>query len=516
MGARTSSATSARIDILPDEVIGTITPDIYGHFTEHLGGCIYDGIWVGENSKIPNVGGLRKALIDHLKRLKPPVIRWPGGCFADSYNWRDGVGPRNTRPRRTNFWADTDYLSKAPNGPQKYEPNQFGTNDFIRLCKSVGAEPYFAGNVRSGSARDFYEWIEYCNSPSGTTTMADLRAQGGEPNPFPVRFWGVGNESWGCGGAFTGADYAVEFRRFIEWVPRFGIKLAFIASGPNVDDYAWTHSFFQKLTEKGPGPLRNVYGTALHYYCGTTGTGVADQFTPAEWYELLSKANRMEQLITNHWQIMGEVDKERRVKLVVDEWGAWHHTDPSIDPSYLWAYFPTLRDALVSGITLDTFNRHADKVAMANAAQLINNIHSSFLAQGDRFTVTPVYHVFDMYAAHQGNKSIRAIVAAPPASQSSPHPLGLSGSCSLREKRAVLTVVNPDLENWQETEINVRNARIAGARATVLTSSDIHARNTFEHPDAVQPVQGENLTVGSQFVYRFAPASVTRLDLDLS
>jgi alpha-N-arabinofuranosidase len=516
MGARTSSATSARIDLLPDEVIGTITPDIYGHFTEHLGGCIYDGIWVGENSKIPNVGGLRKALIDHLKRLKPPVIRWPGGCFADSYNWRDGVGPRNTRPRRTNFWADTDYLRKAPDGPQKYEPNQFGTNDFVHLCKSVGAEPYFAGNVRSGTARDFYEWIEYCNSPAGTTTMADLRAQGGEPNPFPVRFWGVGNESWGCGGAFTGADYAVEFRRFIEWVPRFGIKLAFIASGPNVDDYAWTHSFFQKLTEKGPGPLRNVYGTALHYYCGTTGTGVADQFTPAEWYELLSKANRMEQLITNHWQIMGEVDKERRVKLVVDEWGAWHHTDPSINPSYLWAYFPTLRDALVSGITLDTFNRHADKVAMANAAQLINNIHSSFLAQGDRFTVTPVYHVFDMYAAHQGNKSIRAIVAAPRPSQSSQYPLTLSGSCSLREKRAVLTVVNPDLENWQETEINVRNARMAGARATVLTSSDIHARNTFEHPDAVQPVQGENMTVGSQFVYRFAPASVTRLDLDLS
>src|SRR2546421_6682660 len=228
MSVRTSSATSARIDILPDEVIGTITPDIYGHFTEHLGGCIYDGIWVGENSKIPNAGGIRRSLIHHLKRLKPPVIRWPGGCFADSYNWRDGVGPRNTRPRRTNFWANTDYLSKAPNGPQKYEPNQFGTNDFVRLCKAVGAEPYFAGNLRSGSARDFYEWIEYCNSPAGTTTLAELPAQGGDPDPFPVRFWGVGNESWGCGGAFTGADYAVEFRRFIEWVPRFGTKLAFI------------------------------------------------------------------------------------------------------------------------------------------------------------------------------------------------------------------------------------------------------------------------------------------------
>jgi alpha-N-arabinofuranosidase len=511
-----AAAPSVSVQILPNEPIGTISPNLYGHFTEHLGGCIYGGVWVGENSKIPNIRGIRKALVDHLKLIHPPVIRWPGGCFADSYNWRDGVGPREKRPRRTNFWADTPYLAQAPNGPQKYDPNEFGSSDFARFCRLVGAQPYFAANLRSLTARDFDEWVEYCNSPPGTATLANVRAQDGDPQPLNVRYWGVGNESWGCGGAFTGDEYAVEFRRFVEWVPRFGLDLNFIASGPNGADYAWTRSFFQKLVEKDKGALKNVFGTALHYYCGTTGNGVANEFNTQEWYELLAKANRMEELITRHWQLMGEVDTERRVKLVVDEWGAWHHTDPAIDPTYLWAYFPTLRDALVSGITLDTFNRHADKIAMANAAQLINNIHTSFLAVEDRFTVTPVYHVFAMYAAHQGGSSVRTLISAPTPGGAWPPGLpALSCSCSLHDKRAVLTVVNPDVQNAQESQIDVRGARIANARALVLAASDIHARNTFDHPHALEPV-ARSVSAASPFVYRFDPASVTRLDLDLS
>jgi alpha-L-arabinofuranosidase len=516
LAPRTSVAASARIQILPGEPIGAISPKIYGHFTEHLGGCIYGGVWVGENSKIPNIGGIRKALVDQLKLLNPPVIRWPGGCFADSYNWRDGVGPREKRPRRTNFWADTPYLENAPKGPQKYDPNEFGTNEFARFCRLVNAQPYFAGNLRSLTARDFDEWVEYCNSPAGATSPADLRAQGGATDPLNVTFWGVGNESWGCGGSFTGDEYAIEFRRFIEWVPRFGLDLKFIASGPNVADYAWTRSFFQKLVEKETGVLKNVFGTALHYYCGTTGNGVANEFNTQEWYELLAKANRMEELITNHWRIMGEVDTERRVKLVVDEWGAWHHTDASIDPSYLWAYFPTLRDALVSGITLDTFNRHADKVALAAAAQLVNNIHTSFVTVEDRFTVTPVYHVFAMYAPHQGGTSVRTLISAPRLSDTWAHDLpALCGSCSLHDKRAVLTVVNPDVTNAQESEIDVQGGHINAARAVVLTSTDIRARNTFDQGHAVEPV-AKSVAVGSPLVYRFDPASVTRLELDLS
>lgn len=532
LAPRTSLAATARIDILPDEPIGTISPNIYGHFTEHLGGCIYDGIWVGENSKIANVGGIRKELIDNLKRLKPPIIRWPGGCFADSYNWRDGVGPRGGRPKRTNFWANTPYLEKAPDGPQKYEPNEFGTNEFARFCKAVGAEPYLAANLRALNPYDFYEWIEYCNSPAGTTSGAELRAKGGDREPFPVKFWGVGNESWGCGGSFTGDEYAVEFRRFTEWVPEFGIDLKFIASGPNVADYAWTQSFFQKLTEKSKGPLKRVFGTALHYYCGTTGNGQSTSFDEAGWYKLLHNASYMEELVRNHWAIMGEVDTERRVKLVVDEWGAWHKTDPSIDPRYLFAYYPTLRDALVSGITLDIFNRHADKVTMASAAQLVNNIHTSFIAVGDRFTVTPVFHVFEMYAAHQRGIAVRTSISAGPLSgipaETEPDdrdvpvtgsapatPLAsLSGSCSIHGKIAVLTVVNPDLKNEQETEIAIRGVKIQSVKATVLTAPDMHAHNTLDQPHALEPkMDGSVGGGGSPLVYRFKPASVTRLDL---
>jgi alpha-N-arabinofuranosidase len=532
LAPRSSSAATARIEVVPDEPIGTISPNIYGHFTEHLGGCIYDGIWVGENSKIPNVGGIRKELIDNLRRLKPPMIRWPGGCFADSYNWRDGVGPRAARPKRTNFWANTPYLTKAPDGPQKYEPNEFGTNEFARFCKAVGAEPYFAANVRSLKPFDFYEWIEYCNSPTGATSLAELRGKEGNPDPFSVKYWGVGNESWGCGGAFTGDEYAVEFRRFVEWVPRFGLDLHFIASGPNVADYAWTRTFFQKLTEKSKGPLRDVFGTALHYYSGTTGTGDSADFDAAGWYELLRKAGYMEELIKNHWAIMGETDKEHRVKLVVDEWGAWHHTDPTINPSYLWAYYPTLRDALVSGITLDTFNRHADKVTMASAAQLINNIHTSFIAVGDRFTVTPVFHVFEMYAAHQGGKSVRTEISAAPLSgirrytpaanhedegvSSRTHLAALSGSCSIQGKRVVLTVVNPDLKNAQETEIAIRGSSVATGEATVLTAQDMRTHNTLDEPHALEPKAGDSLKSGSLVRYTFQPASVTRLSINLS
>jgi alpha-L-arabinofuranosidase len=513
--ARSSFAATNRVEIIPEDTIGTISPDIYGHFTEHLGGCIYDGIWVGENSPVPNVGGIRKALVDALKRIKPPVIRWPGGCFADSYNWRDGIGPMAQRPRRTNFWAASDYIAKGPDGPQKYDPNQFGTNEFVRFCRLAGAEPYLAANVRSAPARDFYEWIEYCNSPAGSTTLADMRAAGGDREPFNVRYWGVGNESWGCGGAFTGDEYAVEYRRFVEWVPRFKTPLSFVASGPNGGDYAWTRSFLTKLTEKGPGALHNVYGLALHYYAGTTGKGNSTDFTTEDWYAMLAKSVHMEELIDNHWQIMGEVDTRHRIKLIIDEWGAWHKT-AGVAPNFLFGYFPSVRDALVSGLTLDIFNRHADKVAMANAAQLINNIHSSFIASGDKFVTTPIYHVFDMYSAHQGGTSVRTEISTPrlkdPAAKGLP---ALAGSCSVQGKRAVLTITNSDQTNAMEAGVMVRGARMSDIRATVLKASDVRAHNNFENPRAVEPVSGPVSGGGAELVYSFAPASVTRLEFAL-
>jgi alpha-N-arabinofuranosidase len=526
-----SQSTDSRIEILINEPIGTINPNLYSHFVEHLGGVVYDGIWVGEKSKVPNIGGIRKALVDSLAKLKPGVIRYPGGCFADQYDWRDGVGPRDKRPTRVNFWADTGY--KAPDsykqlnsGPQKYEPNWFGTDEFVRFCRLVGAQPYLAANVRTRDVRVFQEWLEYCNAPAGLTTLSNERTANGSKDPHNVTLWGIGNESWGCGGDFLPEEYAEEFRRFTAWLPSYGLKLQLIGSGPNGGDTGWTRRFFSKLTEKGMGQLNKLYGWALHYYSGTTGKGNAVEYSENEWYDLIARSDRMESLIKDHWQVMGETDREHRIKLIVDEWGAWHWQDADVPPAYLYAYAGTLRDALISGLNLDTFQRHADKVAMANPAQLVNTIHSLFHAYEDKFILTPNYHVFEMYMPHAGATAVRTEFISPQVSftrldsQRKEVPANfwaLNGSASINGKTVTLTAVNTDAKNVRETEINIGGAKIATASARVLSSTDIHARNSFEDPHRLEP-KNENVAVGAggKLVYKFAPASVTRLTLTIA
>lgn len=531
--AQSTRATDARIEVLIDEAIATINPDIYGHFTEHLGGVIYDGIWVGERSSVPNIDGIRAALVEALKRINPPVIRYPGGCFADSYDWRDGVGARERRPRRTNFWVDDPDMRAPLNSPQRFEPNQFGTNEFMRFCRLVGAEPYLAVNVRGLGAQAFYEWVEYCNAPAGTTTLAELRASGPVPSrePFRVRFWGIGNESWGCGGNLTPEEYAMEFRRFTAAVPSYGVDLKFIASGANSDDLNWTRGFFARTREKGEWMFDRIYGWGLHHYSwnvsgGRTtdwraGKGDAIKFDEEQYYELLREADRIESLIDRHWAVMGEYDRRHRVKLVVDEWGTWYRSGTEIEPTHLLGQQSTMRDALVAALTLDTFNRHADKVAMANIAQLVNCLQSLFLTREDRLLLTPTYHVFEMFMPHMGAQAVRTIFSAPRVSyvrNGQPAQFwGLSGSASLRDKLLTLTVVNPHLSATRATEIAVRGARIAQARARVLAAEDVHAHNTFENPRAVEP-RDEAVEVGANgvLVYDFRPASVTRLQLSLT
>ena len=517
LAARTARAAQAHIEVFVDEPFATISPDLHGHFTEHIGGVVYDGIWVGEDSKIPNIGGIRTSLVEALRPLKPPVVRWPGGCFADSYDWHDGIGPRAHRPRRANFWIND--LIKAPDGPQKYEPNWFGTNEFVRFCRLIGAQPYLAADLRSLPPKDFYEWIDYCNAPAGLTSLADQRAAQGDKDPFGVRFWGVGNESWGCGGDFAPDEYAIEFRRYTAWLPEFGVKLALIGSGPNGGDIDWTRRFFAKLTEKGKHALHQMYGWALHYYCGTSGKGQAVDFTVDDWYSLLAKSTRMESLITDHWAAMGEIDSEHRVKLVVDEWGAWHKPGTEVHPAYLFGQMPTMRDALISALTLDTFHRHADKVAMSNVAQLINNLHCLFLAGEDQFVVTPNYHVFRMYAAHRGAQAVRTLFAAPahPAQEKQEHwnLTGLAGSASVLGKTLVLTAVNTDDAQPLETEIILRGAKARSAKVSTLAHQDIHAHNTFSNPNVVQVREETIEALGSAFTYRFPPASVNKLVVEL-
>jgi alpha-L-arabinofuranosidase len=523
-----SNSVDSRIEVLTGEPLGTISPNLYGHFTENLSGVIYDGVWVGAKSKVPNVDGIRKELLDEMRKIKAPVVRFPGGCFADSYDWRDGIGLSDKRPRRTNFWNGGE-TSTAP-ASHRYDPNEFGTDEFVHFCKLIGAEPYLAANLRSLPAEEFYRWIEYCNSPAGSTTLADTRAAGGFKDPFNVRFWGVGNESWGCGGNFTAQEYAVEFRRFTTWVPRFGQELSFIGSGPNVDDWAWTRGFFEEIARKGRRELRGVYGWALHHYAwnlsrGATrdwvqGKGDALKFDSVDWYELLREGDRMEGLIQGHWQVMSEEDPEHSVKLVVDEWGPWYRPGSEATPGDQLEQMPTLRDAVFSGMTLDIFNRHPEKIAMANCAQLINCLNSLYLAREDRFVVTPVGHVFAMYASHQGGQALRTMFSSPAIEYDRDGKQasfwGLKGSASLRDKELTLTVVNPNVSNTSECEIVVRGATLKSGSATVLTNSDIHAHNTFEQKHVVVQEMKAVEVHGGALHYVFPAASVTKLALTLA
>src|ERR1700728_4347711 len=527
LGWGESKLVDARIEVLTGEPLGTISPNIYGHFAENLSGVIYDGIWVGANSKVPNVDGIRKDLIEEMRKIKAPVVRYPGGCFADSYDWRDGVGPADKRPRRTNFWIEAEPSSEPAN--HRYEPNRLGTDEFMHFCKLIGCQPYLAANVRSLPAEAFYRWVEYCISPAGSTTLADARAASGSTNPYNVRYWGVGNESWGCGGNFTSQEYAVEFRRYTTWVPEYGQPLSLIASGPNSDDWQWTRRFFEEIARNAKGLFSSIFGWALHYYSWNLSRGHSENWDEAkrdalkyhiqDWYEILREGNRIETLIEGHWQAMGEFDPEHQVKLVVDEWGAWYRPGSQLTEGNFLEQTPTLRDAVFSASTLDTFNRHPEKVIFSTPAQLVNCLNSLYLAHEDKFCITPIGHVFAMYAAHQGSEAVRAVISAPnihymrdgkPASFS-----GLTGSASLHGKALTLTVVNPSTSETRETEVTVRGASIKSGTATILTNADLHAHNNFEQRNAVTPQVKDLQSSGRTLTIQIPPASVTKLELSL-
>jgi alpha-N-arabinofuranosidase len=525
-----SATADAHVEVLLDESVGTIAPEIYGQFTEQLGGVIYDGVWVGENSTVPNVGGIRKQLVDRMKQIHVPVVRWPGGCFADSYDWHDGIGPRKERPTRTNFWADdADARRLKGNAVQLYETNAFGTDEFMRFCHLSGAEPYLASNLRSLPAMDFSRWVEYCNSPEGSTTLAKQRAANGSPAPYDVKYWGVGNESWGCGGNFEPEEYAEEFRRFTTWVPHYGVPLSFVGSGPNDNNLEWTNGFFEALRRKNYMP-RELHGWSVHYYTwnlsmGETTDWVAGKrdaldFDETGWYELFLQGLYMEEIVRAQWGLLGEFDPGRNIKLVVDEYGAWYKPGTQLDPTHLLGQQVTLRDALLIAMTLDIFNRHAEKVGMAACAQLINNLSALFFSHEDKFITTPVFHVFDMYSAHQGGQSLRVNFSSPQVHyqrKGKPAALaGLLGSASMRGKTVTVTATNPDLKNSKLTEIVLRgSATIASAEASVLTDTDMHAHNTFAQPNAVQlkklavEAQGDRLTI------TLPPASVSSITVQL-
>lgn len=528
---RSAMAADTVIDVLLNEELGTISPDFYGHFVEHLGAVVYDGIWVGEGSKIANVGGIRKSIIDALANIKAPIIRYPGGCFADSYNWRDGVGERSKRPRRTNFWYGVNSKEVPMDSTSRFEPNEFGTNEFLQFCRLTGARPYMAANVRGLTANDFWEWVEYCNAPAASTTLANLRASGsaGSREPFKVEFWGIGNESWGCGGEMTPEEYSQEFRKFTAAYPGYDVPLKFIGAGASSDDLNWTRGFFAKMREKGENSFRRLHGWGVHHYswnvsAGRTsdwnaGKGDALDFNNEQYYEMLRQADSLEEWLLKHWAIMGEYDKAHHAKIAVDEWGTWHKPGTELKPAHLLGQQNTMRDALVASVSLDIFNRHPDKVMMGNIAQLVNCLQALFLADGDRFITTPTYHVFDMYVPHMNGKAVRAVFDSPRVSWErngkTAEFWGINGSASITGKTLTLTVTNPHLALRREAAVHVRGSRVASASALVLSNNDVKAHNTFQNTNTVQPRKEPARVLPGGVVISLAPASVTRLTVAL-
>jgi alpha-N-arabinofuranosidase len=483
----------ARVSISLAEPIATIHPDVYGHFAEHLGTCVYGGVWRGANE------GMNPDVIAALKRVRPPVIRWPGGCFADDYHWEDGVGPRESRPRTVNIhWGNV------------VEDNSFGTHEFLAFCEAVGAAPYLCGNVGSGSPSEMRDWVEYLNF-EGDSTLAQLRAAHGRPAPFRVKYWGVGNENWGCGGNMEPEEYAGEYRRFSTYLRDFsGTPLFLIACGPNGNDPEWTRRFFTALRGR-----RRIHGWAAHYYCGTAGT--ATEYTDDQWYELLEKAARVERLVVQQRAILDGFDPERKIGLIVDEWGTWHPPTPGRNPAFLWQQ-NTLRDALVAALSLDIFNRHADKVRMSNIAQTVNVLQALVLTEEGKTITTPTGHVYAMYADHQGAESLRTQIEVDVVNRSTSGPSeplpGLMGSASRQGDRLLVTLVNPQLGRPLEVAVTLRDGGEAReATATVLTHDDCHAHNTFDAPEVLAPRPMSVTVRGRSFTVTVPAQSVTALSM---
>lgn len=485
--SRLSPAADAEIEITPGQPGAVINPHLYGHFIEHLGGVIYDGVWVGRNSKIPNLDGVRKQFVDDMKRIGAPNLRWPGGCFADGYHWRDGIGPAAKRPRTYNYWE-----GQMPAGSHATETNHFGAHEFLRLCRLIGAEPYLAANVGSGTPKEFHDWVSYCNAPAGTESLADERAANGDRDPFRVKYWGVGNESWGCGGDMKPGEYAVQYRQFVTQFPVYTAPFL-VATGPRGHskdmDLGWTNGFFEAMQG---GHRSQVHGFSLHYYTDfrKNKMRVAEFQTP-DWYTVLLEGLRTEAVIEAHWNAMGKFDRDHRTKLVIDEWGVWYQIGEEIRPDYILSQPVTLRDALHTAITFDIFNRHADKIEMANVAQTVNCIHSLFLALEDKYTRTPPYYVFEMYRPHMGARlapmKIKVDEVSVPVQEGTARIASLTGSASVRDKRLTVTLTNPSVDASVTARIRLAGGAKAGeARGTVLTHSDMRARNTFQNPNDVK------------------------------
>jgi alpha-N-arabinofuranosidase len=464
-----------RLVIHADQPGAEISRNIYGQFSEHLGHCIYGGIWVGEDSPIPNTRGIRNDVVAALKKIQVPVLRWPGGCFADEYHWMDGIGTPTNRPSMINtHWGGVT------------ENNHFGTHEFLDFCDQIGAAPYVSGNLGSGTVQEMMEWVEYMTSDADSP-LANLRRQNGREQPWKVPYFAVGNESWGCGGNMTPEYYADNFRRYNTFIKNYGgDKIYRIACGASDSNYHWTEVLMKNVG-------RQMNGLSLHYYTLPTGNwshkGSATEFNEAEWFNTLQRALFMDEFVTKHSAIMDKYDPQKRVGLIVDEWGAWYDVEPGSNPGFLYQQ-NTLRDALVAGVTLNIFNHHADRVKMANIAQMINVLQAMILTDNEKMTVTPSYWVFEMDTVHHDATLL------PSELQSVDYPFGdkkipaVSASAS-RDKTGRIHVTLCNLNPNQSIEVpcELQGARAQKLSGRVLTAPEMNAHNTFDQPDNVKPTE---------------------------
>jgi len=449
----------------------TINKNIYGHFSEHLGRCIYEGYWVGEDSPIPNTRGIRNDVVEALKKIKVPVLRWPGGCFADEYHWKNGIGPREDRPTMINtHWGGVT------------EDNSFGTHEFLDLCEQIGCEPFITGNVGSGTVRELSEWVEYVNF-DGVSPMADLRRQNGREEPWRVKYWGVGNENWGCGGEMLPDYYADVYRRFQTYVRRYPNARPFkVACGPYGEDAEWMETLMKKV-ESGM-----MQGVDLHYYCGSgEDSSSATRFKEVDWFHQLRRAARLDEILTKQSNIMDKYDPEKRIALIVGEWGAWHNVEPGTNPGFLYQQ-NSLRDALVAGVSLNIMNRHCERVRMGNIAQTVNVLQAMILTDGPKMILTPTYHIFDLYKVHQDSTLLPIDLESEDYRFGEEEMPGLSVSASRDDAGKIhVSICNLNPNEDAELSCDIRGAKVGRISGRVLTAEAITSHNTFDKPNVVKP-----------------------------
>ena len=490
-----------KIAVRADQPGPTVSRNIYGHFAEHLGRCIYEGIWVGEDSPIPNTRGIRNDVVAALRELDIPVLRWPGGCFADEYYWRDGIGPRDERPTRINtHWGGV------------IETNHFGTHEFLDLCEMLDTDPYVCGNVGSGSVRDMKEWIEYMTSDADSE-LANLRRANGREEPWRVPYFGVGNENWGCGGNMEPEYYAELYRRYSTFVKNYsGNRIYKIACGANSGDYNWTEVLMNLAG-------RRMNGLSLHYYTIPSGNwgrkGSATKFDEAMWHATLRRTLVMDEMIAKHSAIMDQYDPRKRVGLIVDEWGTWYDPEPGRNPGFLYQQ-NTLRDALVAGLNFHIFHKHADRVEMANIAQTVNVLQAMILTDGEKMLRTPTFHTFEMFKVHQNGKFLPVELDTPDYEFDGETMPAVSASATRAQSGTIhLSLVNTHPREAMDVACGFEGVSASAVKGRILTAGEITAHNTFENPDAVHPVPFEGAAVNDGGVALSLPAkSVVVLEIE--